>query len=141
MYKNMAWGYQYSGWLIDHEGNVNYYNLPDDWHYSDESGIGPDDMEFNLSQTDTVIATVDPAVLAEKIKLIEDAAQGEISPSIHSACDAGVSVLYAYYYDHSAKIYRPVFLAQSGDFESHNESEAAVALTNWLKQFGVFWLN
>ncbi|MBN2523323.1 MAG: hypothetical protein JXB24_08595 [Bacteroidales bacterium] len=140
-YINYAWGYQHTGWLIDSAGNLNAYNLPDEWQPGNEEGISYKDLKFNLSQTDSVIATIDPAVLTLKVQLIGEAKDGIITPAIHAACDAGTSALYAYYYDVEKQLYRIVFLARSGDFESHNTSPAAVELTEWLKQFGVFWLD
>jgi hypothetical protein len=132
-YINWAWGYQHSGWLIDNKGNVNYYNKPADWRNGDQDGISYDDLIYNLSQTDSVIAKIDPLILKEKIKLIKDAIDGEISPETHTAYDAGVWALLAYYYDNNTKKYRTVFLAESGDVSSYNKDTAAIQLTNWLK--------
>jgi len=140
-YINYAWGYQHAGWLIDSAGNINAYNLPDEWRPGNEEGISFEDLKFNLSQTDTIVATIDPLVLNQKLQLIGEAKDGQITPSVHRAYDAGSSSLYAYYYDIEKQMYQIVFLAQSGDFESHNESTAAIELTEWLKQYGVFWLD
>jgi hypothetical protein len=140
-YVNYAWGYQHSGWLIDNKGNVNYYNLPNNWRYEDSDGISYDDLIYNLSQADSVIAKIDLQVLNEKIKLIHEAIGGTVSPRVNTAYDAGGSTLSAFYYDNITKKYRSVILAESGDFSSYNKSAAAIQLTNWLKQFGVFWLS
>lgn len=140
IYMNQAWGYQHSGWLLDKQGNINYYNLPGNWRFAGEDGISLEDLNYNLSQADTVIGSIDSETLNEKIQLIEDVIDGEITTPVHTACDAGGAALYAYYYDPGKKLYQPVFLAQSGDFESHNTSTAAVELTAWLKQYVLFWL-
>lgn len=140
-YNNMAWGYQFHGWLIDKHGNVNYYNMPGNWKYGEEDGISYIDLIFNLTQTDSVIAIIDSDILKEKTQLINQAKKGEVTPLTQRANDAGTSVLKAYYYDQEEKMYKSVFLAQSGDFESYNMDSAAISLTNWLKQFNVFWLD
>jgi len=139
-YLNIAWGYQNSGWLIDNKGNVNYYNMPDHWRKGDNDGISYDDLNFNLSQTDSIITRIDPLILKEKIKLIKYAINGEMSQKIHTAYDAGSSTLLAYYYDSNTKKYRTVILAESGDISCYNKDTAAMQLTNWLKQFGVLCL-
>ncbi len=139
-YINYAWGYQHTGWLIDSAGNISAYNLPDEWQPGNKEGISYEDLKFNLSQTDSIVATIDPLVLHQKVQLIGEAKDGQITPLVHRASDAGTSVLYAYYYDVEKQLYQIVFLAQSGNFESHNTSPAAVELTEWLKQYGVFWL-
>lgn len=141
LYMNEAWGHRRQGWLIDQLGNVNYYNDPDEWHLVEGDSIPGDDLLFNLLQSDSIITTIDQDVLAEKSGLIGPASKGGITPLKNIANDAGSSFLYAYLYDFETQAYTQVFLARSGDFESHNTSEAAIALTGWLKQFGVFWLD
>ncbi|MFC2080471.1 hypothetical protein ACFLRQ_03245 [Bacteroidota bacterium] len=140
-YINMAWGFQHHGWVIDMEGNVRSYDKPENWLSAGEDGLDYDDLLTNISQADSIIATIDSAVLSEKIQLIMDAKDGKISPLVGSANDAGSSVLSAIYFDEATGKYKSVLLAQSGDFERHNKSRAAESLTEWLKEFDVFWLD
>ena len=141
MYKNYAWGYQHFGWLVDNKGNIHYYKMPEDWRYGNEQGISEEDLNHNLSQADSIIGSIDRRTLDDKIPLIRDAIDGEITTPVNGANDAGGAVLIAYYYDPGKKLYQSVFLAQTGDFESHNTSQAAIELTDWLRQYVLFWLD
>ena len=140
-YINHAWGYRFEGWLIDSDGNVRSLNLPDDWKHPDTTKyIGRADLEFNVSQTDSVIAVVGLKELMDRVALIEGAKDGSFTATEHTACDFGMSILYAYWYDSTREAYKQIFLAASGDFTSENESAEAKKLVRWLKRFGVFWL-
>ena len=140
-YINYAWGYHNKGWIIDEEGNVRAYNLPEAWMEPDSTGyIQEEDLLFNISQTDSVIGVVDSTVLIAKAALIPGAKDGKISKQENTAFDAGSAVLSAYYYDAEEEAYIKVFLAMSGDFSSQNESREAKKLVSWLRSFGVFWL-
>jgi hypothetical protein len=141
-YINYAWGYQERGWLIDGDGKVRYFENPDGFRLPDSAGMmSMKDLEFNLSQTDSVITTVEPEELDEYITYIPGAAEGEIGAKKNIAADAGGSVLSCYLYDQEKDAYRYVFLAMSGDWEQFNLSAEAGILVDWLIEFGVFWLS
>lgn len=140
-YINFAWGYQHNGWIIDRDGNVRAWDQQEDWRKPDSTGyIGAADLEFNISLTDSVIAVVDSADLMDHVELISGAKNGYITEPRNTACDAGSSTVYAYYYDEDADGYLKVFLGSSGDFSSANTSDEARKLVAWLKKFGAFWL-
>ena len=139
---NFAWGYQEQGWLIDAEGIVRTYHLPEDFRLPDSTGfISRQDLDHNLSLTASIIHTVDKADLVYYSSLIPGASEGEIGKSRHIAVDAGASVLACYFYNEEADAYKYIFLAQSGDFEQFNLSSEAGILVNWLIDFEVFWLS
>jgi hypothetical protein len=138
-YQNFAWGYQHHGWLIDNEGKVRYYSMPEEWRIAEVDGISKENLLFNLSQTDSIITQIDKKVLDEKLSLIPKAKDGEITTPENHMFDAGTASLYAYYYDRSTKKYKGVLLAQSGDWECHNTSEAAVQLVEWMKENEMYW--
>ena len=141
-YVNYAWGYQERGWLIDNQGQVRYFESPDGFRHPDSTGlISWEDLEYNLAQTDSLITTVEPQELNEYIAYIPGAAEGEIGVKENIAADAGSSVLSCYLYDQEKDAYRYVFLAMSGDWEQFNLSAEAGILTDWLIEFGVFWLS
>jgi hypothetical protein len=141
-YVNFAWGYQEHGWLIDHEGNLNYFSFPEDFQEADSTGhISGEDLVHNLGLTDSIISRIDASELAEYIQYIPGAATGKKGELRHIACDAGTSELSCYLYDPGADAYLEVFLAMSGDFEQFNLSDEARVLVEWLTGFDVFWLS
>ncbi|MBN2697495.1 MAG: hypothetical protein JXR52_01610 [Bacteroidales bacterium] len=140
-YINFAWGYQFNGWIIDSEGNVRYYEFPEDWKSADRTGfIGQADLAYNISLADSVIKTIGSTELMNHVALIEGAKDGHISERVNTACDAGTASLYCYWYHSTEAACKKIFLAASGDFTWKNESEEAEELVRWLKKFGVFWL-
>lgn len=139
---NWAWGYQEHGWLIDHQGNINYFRLPEDFRETDSTGhISGKDLVHNLDLSDSIVRRIDASELAEYIQCIPGAAAGMIGERRHIACDAGSSKLSCYLYDPGEDTYLEVFLAESGDFEQFNLSDEARILVEWLTGFGVFWLS
>lgn len=141
-YVNHAWGYQEHGWLIDGEGHLKSYNLPEGFRMPDSTGmISREDLLHNLSLTDSTIQTLASSELDTYTSLIPAAADGEIGAARNIAADAGVSVLSGYLYDREKDAYRYVFLAMSGDWEQFNLSSEAETLVDWLLDFDVFWLS
>jgi hypothetical protein len=141
-YTNFAWGYQENGWLIDREGMVRVYELPEDFRDPDSAGfMSLEDLEYNLSQADSVIAILEEEEFLEYTRLIPAAARGKISEAQNMAADAGASVLSCYIYDTEKEAYRYIFLAQSGDWEQRNLSPSAETLVEWLLELPVFWLS
>ena len=140
-YMNHAWGYSDHGWLIDGEGDVRRYDLPEEFRLPDSMGyITAEDLIHNLSQSDSIIGSIKTNDLDYYIGLISGASEGKISKSENVAFDAGSSVLSCYQYDADREMYQYVFLASSGDWEQSNNSPEAKILVDWLKEFGVFWL-
>ncbi len=141
-YYNYAWGFQENGWLIDREGNIRSFNLPENFRLPDSEGyLDLADLEHNLWLTESVIGKVDVKELDQFIDYIPGAARGEIGEARSIAADAGSSTLSCYLYDPDKGAYQYVFLAQSGDWEQFNLSGEARKLVKWLLDFDVFWLS
>lgn len=141
-YVNHAWGYQDHGWLIDSSGNVRHFEYPSDFRTPDSNGyLSLEDLEHNLSQTDSLINSIGEKELERHVALIPEAAAGEIGERQQRAYDAGTSSLACYVYDSGQDAFRYVLLGMSGDWEQLNQSEEAADLLAWLRQFNVFWLN
>ena len=139
---NHAWGFTEHGWLIDRDGNIRAFELPENFRAPDSDGyLELEDLEHNLGITDTVIGKVDIEELGRYIDYIPGAARGEIGDARSIAADAGASVLACYWYDPDKEAYQYVFLAQSGDWEQFNLSWEAGRLVKWLLEFDVFWLS
>jgi hypothetical protein len=141
-YVNHAWGYQNSGWFIDREGTMRYYNLPESYRLPDSSGyMSLEDLEHNLSLADSIVLQVDSIILEKQIRLIPGAAEGALGDAENIAADAGSSTLSCYIYNDDLDVYRKVKLAQSGDWEQFNLSREAEKLVKWLREFDIFWLS
>jgi hypothetical protein len=141
-YVNFAWGYREHGWLMDGEGVIRAFDMPEGYVLPDSLGlISEADILHNLSLTDSIVETVDREDLLEYVKLIPAAAEGETGEMQHSAYDAGSSTLAAFMYDDRAGAYQYVFLGLSGNWEQFNEAPEAKVLVSWLKNYGVFWLS
>ena len=141
-YVNFAWGYSEHGWLIDAEGEVHRYDFPEDYRLPDSLGyICVEDLNYNLTQCDSILDSVESADLDYYVGLIQGASGGQILDMENVAADAGISTLSCYLYIPHKDMYKYVFLAQSGDWEQINDSREAKTLVTWLKEIGeVFWL-
>jgi hypothetical protein len=141
-YVNHAWAYSELGWLIDSNGDVHYYSLPEDFRLPDSTSyLSHEDLLHNLAQADSSIHGLEAEDLEYYTGLIAAAAEGKIGKVESVAADAGGSVLSCYMYDAHKDMYRYVFLASSGDWQQSNESNEAKILVEWMKDFGVFWIS
>jgi len=137
-YLNFAWGAKDYGWMIDREGNVRGYENPTEYRWPDSSGyLSSEDLEYNLSLTDTLLHHINAKELERHTKLISGAAEGALSDHSHRGADMGSSTLSCYAYDHNTGSYKHVLLSLSGDLEQINQSAEAGVLVDWLKEFGV----
>ncbi|MFT5822371.1 MAG: hypothetical protein ACI8ZM_003627 [Crocinitomix sp.] len=134
-YQNWAWGYSHSGWIIDSEGNVNSFNLPNDWNGPDSLGyISESQLIENISNCDSKIGSVSKRTLYTHNKLINDAATGSNSEPESNGADIGRYAYYCYQFDTDAGLYKGVVLEVDGDWSYHNESNAAKSIAKWMKK-------
>ena len=139
---NHAWGYTENGWLVDDNGDLRSYDLPEKFIMPDSTGyISREDLIQNLAQCDSTVHRVAAEDLKYYTGLISGAAKGQIGKAENIAADAGSSVLSCYLYDVHKDMYRYVFLAASGDWQQFNEAPEAKILVEWMKDLGVFWLD
>ena len=132
-YINYAWEYQHAGWFIDSSGNIYCYNLPDNWnHYNKSEYFSYANMNSNILKTDSVCFNLDKNELADKIELIKEAANGEISEPVQEMWDAGIYTFVGFIYYPKNNIYKKIILKQLGDIKIENKSQAAIELYNWL---------
>jgi len=133
-YVNYAWGYSHHGWLMDSTGAVWCYDQPAQWNFPDSSGKLPElSMMENLAEADSLCYQIPVYNLAQKIPLIEAAADGTISEPENVMADAGISGYYAWIYDKEHQRYRRILLKEEGDWERENLSEEAETLYKWLE--------
>ena len=142
---NSAWGYTLSGRLIDVDGRLWTYGrrgkawLP---QAMEDAGVrfypAADLLEKYTDAQQS--GSVDAATLAEKSKLIADAAAGQMVPEDSGVRDAGYSGCHAYVRNAAHRGYRDVDLGSDGgvnDTRVKNDSEAAQQLLAWLRSIKV----
>jgi hypothetical protein len=136
-YINHAWGYRHRGFLIDAEGRVKGFLQPSDWIFPDSMGmISKSDLEYNLSQCDTLCGQVDKRVLNENFSKISYVKNGKIQDNGLIMVDAGTGVLSAWYWNDRARKYENVFLISSGDRNRVNTNSYVQGIADWLKKVG-----
>ncbi len=133
-YINFAWGYQNRGFVIDSEGNVSAFNMPDRWNYPDSDGyISAAEMEQNLAQLEEPYCKVSKYDLVYYATKLEKARKGTLTVPEHRMCDAGSTTVAGYIYEPGTGRYRYVFIRQTGDFYSENSSREANVIYEWMK--------
>lgn len=136
-YVNRAWGVADRGWLIDHEGRLMGFDLPVDYRWPDSTGhVSTADLEYNLSQADTILSIMGAKEFEKHVRMIQGAAEGNLGERRPRGADMGSSYLSCYAYDPRSASYTFVLLAQRGDWEQDNLSAEAEKLVKWLKEKG-----
>ena len=132
-YINYAWGYQHSGSIIDAEGNVREFNLPDAWNFPDSEGyISEAGMEENLAQLGDKSCTVNKGDLLLYSDKLANAQKGKLTTPEHQMCDFGSLSYAGYIYEPGKNRYRYVLIRQTGDFYVENLSRDASEIYDWL---------
>ena len=136
-YYNYAWGFRHSGFLIDQDGRLNGFKQPKKWIAMDSSGMMTEaDLEFNLSQCDTVCGRIDTKLINENFEKIADIRYGGIVDNGLVMADAGTGVLSAWYWNEKARKYENVFLISNGDIYKINTHSGVKEIVEWLKGVG-----
>ena len=132
-YINYAWGYQHSGSIIDAEGNVREFNLPDAWNFPDSEGyISEAGMEENLVQLGEKTCTVSKVDMEKYSDKLSNAQKGKLTTPEHQMCDFGSLSYAGYIYEPGNHRYRYILIRQTGDFYVENKSREASDIFEWL---------
>ncbi|PWR21874.1 hypothetical protein [Zavarzinia compransoris] len=128
-YSNAAWGLVYRGALLGSDGVLRPYDLKD---FTGEAArtllMGEDDARLATIMASPAAGAVDPAVLAEKLALVQAAAGGPYGPRRSVARDRGAFTVTCY-----TAAGRPVLITEEGDWQQENQSPAARELRAWLE--------
>lgn len=134
-YVNYAWGYSHNGIIIDSSGNVRYFKIPKNWHYSDTASyISESDMNENLEQLDTVFFTIEKNTVLKYFSMLTKASEGQLSKPYNRMFDAGETTYSGYLYDSNTNKYKHVLVKRYGDWSIDNNSPEAEDIYNWLMQ-------
>ena len=133
-YINHAWGVADNGWMIDLEGRMLGYDRPTDYRWPDSNGhLSLGDLNYNLSQADTLLLTVKRKEFERHSRLIGGAASGTLSDRSPKGADMGSATFSCYFFDHETESYKHVLLEATGDWEQLNQSTEAEKIVKWLK--------
>jgi hypothetical protein len=139
-YINHAWGVADRGWMIDNEGRIRGYDRPENYRWPDSTGhLSFEDLEYNLSQTDTLLFSLNRKELEMHTRLIGGAADGALSDRTQRGADMGSGTLSCYIYDPATGSYKHVLLTASGDWEQSNQSAEAEKLLEWLTELDLIF--
>lgn len=137
-YRNSAWGISHSGWFIDREGNVRFYNLPIGWNEPDSEGyLTEEELQSNLQSADSILYKVPFIHLTQMVDLIDDIDESRLHQQDSHTNDAGTATLYFYYHDLESDRYKRVLIWSRGDFMQTNVDPDATNLIAYLFSVGL----
>ena len=131
-YINYAWSFQHRGFIIDQQGNIYDYKLPEDWISAENDKISMKDFESNLSKTDIRLTTLSENDIKKIEILALNAKYGKLTEPKYVMADAGGEVYAIYMASEGEEILTKYLLQQRGDVYQKNKSSASDKITNWL---------
>jgi len=136
-YINFAWGYQYSGWYVDSEGQVYEFNeqIQPKLGLIHNATFAEDSMIQSLQSAAKTEHFIDQQILTEMTSLIGPASRGKLSAPVHRCYDAGVLGYFTFIQNQENKTYRAVLLYQTGDWAQMNLQKEAVELFGLLRRY------
>lgn len=134
-----TWSYEFNyvmrGMYIDGDGGVWAYEQHGTPWYPDHLKAGELSERDMLAKHEGArrIGSVDPALLLDMAQLVPRAAKGPITRASTSG-DASGTLEVAYQLDRDRKRYTEIILAGSGARTATNDSHAAAALLDYLRE-------
>ena len=137
-YTNYAWGYQYSGWYVDKEGQI--YEVDENtgvkFENINQDSIFSEQMMIELLQSSSKTTNyINHQVLTEMKKLICPASVGQLTEPINVCADFGIMQYFAFIKDLESKGYKAILLFQAGDWAQKNLSQEASELFGLLRGY------
>jgi hypothetical protein len=121
---NYAWGFQYSHWVIDRNGNVLANTNTDSIIQINEN-----DIKYGNASFDSALYKVDRKELEHYINLIPSASRGKIKCEDQQRADFGGISFSAFYRD------KTILLSSMSDIEDcTNNNNDAVKIDKWLNE-------
>lgn len=132
-YVNFAWGLQWRGLYVDHEGSVwRYDHGHETWQTTRRDAYTLEDLLDKYSHERELITSVSSQELAKARRLIGPAGGGRLTEPVGRCYDFGTVTFRAFRYDIEDELYHPILLYQAGDIARKNASTSAIQLTAWL---------
>lgn len=132
---NYAWDVQNYGFIIDADGNLREFNLPESWNYPGDDGyITVAEMDENFQQLGETKCKVSVYDVTCFTKMLNDARSGKITEAKHRMCDFGADSYGGFLYEPEQDRYKYVFIRLTGDYYKENTSREAGKIYEWLKE-------
>ena len=136
-YTNYAWGFSYSGWYVDIEGQIyetdenSYLRLECLKH---DSIISAEMMVELLQSSDKTTRKLSQPILSEMKRLIIPASLGHLTEPVSGCRDFGTICYFTFIRDQDNNSYRSILLYQAGDWSQKNLSQEAKELFELLRE-------
>ena len=136
IYVNYAWGYQYSGWYIDLEGQIYEFNenLEPKLDIAHNSSISKEILSESLQSATKTDKYLDQPILTEMIKLIKKVYKGSVSDPENVCADFGSLSYFTFIRDQEGDTCRSILLYQVGDWAQKNLESEATELFELLRK-------
>ena len=132
-YINHAWGYAHSGFLIDVNGNILTYNLPEKWNSpADDQILTQSQIIENIGLCKIFDMKILPEELRKYTNYIDNIAASKVTSPKNAAADAGTYAFYCYQYSESSLTYQRTVIKTEGDFESENLNFYSKKVVDWM---------
>ena len=136
IYVNRAWGYQYSGWYIDLEGQRYDFdeNLEPKIDIAHQSAISEEILSESLKSATRTDRYLDQSILSEAIDLLKKAYKGSLSDPETMCFDFGTNSYFAFIRDQKGDTCRSILLYQAADSARKNLDPEAIELFELLRE-------
>lgn len=133
-YVNYAGGHVHNGFLIDNQGNILTYKIPQTWNFPDK--------DFNLSERQVLdnignCINTGKKIPKEELKkyanYIKNISSSKVTALKNVTADAGSIEYICYQFSEKTGIYKGTLIKMEGDFTSENLNFFAKKVTAWLK--------
>lgn len=131
-YVNAAWTFQHSGFIIDSDGNIYDYDLPEDWNWPDKDEISLNDFTVNMSKTQKRTSTVSGSELSQMLNLVQQVKSGTLTEEKWVMADAGAESYSVYIASEDKTSLKHYLLQKRGDVYQKNNSSSADDITDLL---------
>jgi len=135
-YINYSRGFEHSGFIIDNEGNILYYNKPEKWNFpGKEKILTQAEIEENLLSCTLSGRIIPKGDLKKFTNYINNIAASKVTaPRIRpKAAKSGTISYYCFLYSESNSEYKVVTIKTDGEMESDNLNFYSRKVVEWMK--------
>jgi hypothetical protein len=132
-YINHAWGYSHTGFLIDVNGNILTYNLPEKWNFpAEDQTLTRKEVLENIGRCQIAEIKIPPEELRKYTNYIDNISASKVTSPKNVAADAGLIAFYCYQYSESSLTYKRTVIRTDGDFVSENLNFYSKKIVEWM---------
>lgn len=132
-YTNHAWGYAHSGFLIDVNGNILTYGLPEKWIFpTDDQTLTQKEVIENIGVCQIADFKIPPEELRKYTNYIDNIAASKVTSPKNVSADAGTTGYYCYQYSENSLTYKRTVIRIEGDFVCENLNFYSKKIVEWM---------